>query len=202
MHGILHPSDVAHPSRRTVVLHGLGGMGKTQLAIEYAKVRRADYSAIFWLNIKNEDSVTQSYRWMAKRISDEYPFAPHVSALKDDSQPEEVVTAVKRWLDIRENKKWLMVFESYDNPKGPGNSNPSAVDIKHFLPDAYHGSVIVTTTLATVHVDGAHRIQVSKLEDVRESLQILAKFSRRPDAMNGRTLYIMTGIVLTTLFRS
>jgi AAA+ ATPase superfamily predicted ATPase len=34
-------------SRRVVVLHGLGGMGKTQLAIEYTKQHKDNYSAIF-----------------------------------------------------------------------------------------------------------------------------------------------------------
>ena len=53
-------------SRRAVVLHGLGGMGKTQLAIKYAKRHKNDYSAMFWLNIKDRDAVRQSFIRMAK----------------------------------------------------------------------------------------------------------------------------------------
>ena len=45
--------------RRTVVLHGLGGVGKTQLAIAFAKRHKDNYSAVFWLNIKDEDSLRQ-----------------------------------------------------------------------------------------------------------------------------------------------
>ena len=37
--------------RRTVVLHGLGGIGNTQLTVAYAKRYKDSYSAIFWLNI-------------------------------------------------------------------------------------------------------------------------------------------------------
>ena len=44
-------------SRRVAILHGLGGIGKTQLAVAYAKRYRDYYSAIFWLNIKDEISV-------------------------------------------------------------------------------------------------------------------------------------------------
>ena len=55
-------------SRRTVVLHGLGGIGKTQLTIAYAKRHRHNYSAIFWLNIKDEDSLRQSFAKVAKQI--------------------------------------------------------------------------------------------------------------------------------------
>jgi hypothetical protein len=44
-------------NRRTVVLHGLGKIGKTQLTVTYAKRHKADYSAIFWLNSKDKDSL-------------------------------------------------------------------------------------------------------------------------------------------------
>ncbi|KAH8197363.1 hypothetical protein TruAng_008456 [Truncatella angustata] len=44
-------------SRRVVVLHGLGGIGKTQLAVAYIKRYRDEYSAIFWFNIKDEASI-------------------------------------------------------------------------------------------------------------------------------------------------
>jgi hypothetical protein len=41
-------------SHRTVVPHGLGGIGKTQLSFAYAKRHKHNYSAIFWLNIRDE----------------------------------------------------------------------------------------------------------------------------------------------------
>ena len=47
-------------SRRIIVLHGLGGIGKTQLTVAYAKRHKDSYSAVFWLNIKDEDSLKQS----------------------------------------------------------------------------------------------------------------------------------------------
>src|SRR5882762_7596440 len=48
-------------SRRIVVLHGLGGIGKTQLAVAYAKRHKDNCSAIFWLNIKDEHFLKQSF---------------------------------------------------------------------------------------------------------------------------------------------
>ena len=54
-------------SRRTVVLHGLGGVGKTQLAIAYAKRHKDNYSAVFWFNIKDEDSLRQSFAKAANK---------------------------------------------------------------------------------------------------------------------------------------
>jgi AAA+ ATPase superfamily predicted ATPase len=46
MHELLH----SHSNRACVVLHGLGGIGKTQLAIKYIKRHKEKYTAIFWLN--------------------------------------------------------------------------------------------------------------------------------------------------------
>ncbi|GJD03140.1 NB-arc and TPR domain protein [Colletotrichum higginsianum] len=43
--------------RCTAVLQGLGGMGKTQLSIEYMKRHCSDYSAMLWLNARDETSL-------------------------------------------------------------------------------------------------------------------------------------------------
>jgi len=169
--------------RRAVTLYGLGGIGKTQLAIAYSKAHRAKYSAIFWVNIRDEDSVKQSYARIARRILREHPSASRLVTITDDSQPYEIVAAVKGWLEHRKNTQWLMVFDNYDNPKVPGNADPGAVDIRGFLPEVYHGSVIVTTRSSKVKV--GCQIRVGKLEDVRDSLRILSDASRRDGVMDG-----------------
>jgi hypothetical protein len=53
----IHMTLKGDGSRRAVILHGLGGIGKTQLSIAYAKRHKDNYSVIFWLNIKDEDSL-------------------------------------------------------------------------------------------------------------------------------------------------
>jgi shikimate 5-dehydrogenase len=45
-------------SRKTVVVHGLGGMGKTQLALVYAQRYKHEYSAVFWVNSKSKDTIS------------------------------------------------------------------------------------------------------------------------------------------------
>ncbi|KAL6242969.1 hypothetical protein RBB50_010069 [Rhinocladiella similis] len=57
-----------HACRSAVVLHGLGGIGKTQLAIKYATQHKEKYTAIFWLNANNKDSLELSFRHIAQRI--------------------------------------------------------------------------------------------------------------------------------------
>ncbi|KAI1316137.1 kinesin light chain [Xylariaceae sp. FL0255] len=149
-------------SRRVVVLHGLGGIGKTQIAVAYAKRYRDEYSAIFWLNIKDETSIQQSFTKVAKQILLRHPDASHVKALDLQQDQEKVVDAVKAWLSLPGNTRWLLIYDNYDNLK---------------LSNAYQGSIIVTTRLS--QVDLGYRVQVRKLESLHDSLEILATTSGR-----------------------
>ena len=169
-------------SRHTVVLHGLGGIGKTQLSIAYAKRHMDSYSAIFWLNIKDEDSLKQSFTKVARQILREHPSASRLSSVEIE-RLDEVIDAVKAWLSLPNNTRWLMIYDNYDNPKLPGNTDPTAVDIRKFLPESYQGSVIITTRSS--RVDIGHRIQIRKLENIHDSLEILSNTSRRKGLTNG-----------------
>jgi ATP/maltotriose-dependent transcriptional regulator MalT len=195
MHKTLSSKDI-NDMRRTIVLHGLGGIGKTQLAVAYAKRHRADYSAIFWLNIKDEDSLKQSFARVARRILREHPSASRLEAVTEDSKLDEVVDAVKRWLDHPKNTRWLVVYDNYDNPKLAGNTDRSAIDICRFLPEAYHGSIVITTRSAQVGI--GHRVRLDKLKNVQDSLQILSNASRREGVMDGK-LSLMLGDAELTL---
>jgi AAA+ ATPase superfamily predicted ATPase len=124
-------------SRRTVVLHGLGGIGKTQLAVAYAKRHKDNYSAIFWLNIKDEDSLKQSFARVARQILREYPLAGPLSSVDMKGDLDEVVDAIKAWLSLPYNTRWLMIYDNYDNPKSAKNTDPVAIDIRQFLPESY-----------------------------------------------------------------
>jgi hypothetical protein len=179
----IHEALRSDASRRTVVLHGLGGIGKTQLAIAYAKRHKDNYSAIFWLNIKDEDSLKQSFTNVAKQILRAYPSARWLSTV-DMKNLDDVIEAVKAWLGLPYNTRWLVIYDNYDNPKLVSNKDPAAVDITKFLPDIYQGSVLVTTRSSEVEI--GHLIQVTKLVDMRDSLKILSNASRREGIMDGK----------------
>jgi AAA ATPase domain len=170
--------------RRTVVLRGLGGIGKTQLTIAYAKRHKDNYSAVFWLNIKDEDSLKQSFAKVAKQILREHPSASRLSSMDTKENLDEAIEAVKEWLSLPNNTRWLMICDNYDNPKLAGNMDPAAVDIRKFLPESYQGSVIITTRSFEVKI--GHPIRIRKLEDVRDSVKILSNASRREGLMDGK----------------
>ena len=170
-------------ARRVVVLHGLGGIGKTQLTIAYAKRHRTEYSAFFWINSKDEDSIKQSFAKVARRILREYPSASRLAAVDMTGKLDEVVDAVLQWLSLPQNTQWLIAYDNYDNPKLSGQTNRTAVDIRQFLPEAYHGSIIITTRSS--QVDIGKRMRVEKIKDVRHSLEILSHASGRQGVLKG-----------------
>ena len=171
-------------SRRIAVLHGLGGIGKTQLAVAYAKRYRHNYSAVFWLNIKDIDLLKQSFVKITKQILRDHPSASQLSNLDMNENLDEVVDAVKGWLSLPKNTRWLLIYDNYDNPKIPGNKDAAAIDIRKFFPESYQGSVIITTRLAQVKV--GRQVPIKKLTNIKDSLQILANASGRQISLDGK----------------
>src|SRR4051812_49074348 len=162
-------------SRSYVVLHGLGGIGKTQLAITYARRHKEKYTAIFWLNANDEDSLKQSFRDVAQQVLRHHPSTSVLSSVDEDKDLNQVVSLIKGWLDLSQNTRWLMIYDNLDNLKAFRNPDKSAVDIRQFLPRSDHGSIIITTQ--SLQVRQGTRIYVQKLLDIREDLKILSNIS-------------------------
>ncbi|KAH8587619.1 hypothetical protein B0O99DRAFT_656320 [Bisporella sp. PMI_857] len=73
-----------HRSQSCVILHGLGCMGKTQLAITYARRHKEKYTAIFWLNANDEDSLKLSFRDVAQQVLRHHPSNSVLSSVDQD----------------------------------------------------------------------------------------------------------------------
>jgi len=179
MHQLLH----GHNTRSTVVLHGLGGIGKTQLAVEYIRRHKEKYTAIFWLNANDEDSLTLNFRDIAQQVLKYHPSTDVLASVNLEGNLDQVVNGVKTWLDHRDNSRWMIIYDNYDNPRTPSNPDSSAVDVRRFLPSSDHGSIIITTRSS--QVSQCQRIHVQKLPNIQEGLQILSNTSGRKGIENG-----------------
>ncbi|KAA6410089.1 MAG: nb-arc and tpr domain [Lasallia pustulata] len=165
-------------SQRTVVLlHGLGGIGKTQLAVTFVKEHRDTYSAIFWLNGKNEDTLKQSFAVMANRLYKEYPSSALLRTAAEAKDVDQIVVVIRQWLSAKENHRWMLVFDNIDNPKLPGNEDPQAYEVKSYFPETYQGSILITTRSSRLKIGKV--LSVRKLVDIRESIAILTSTSGR-----------------------
>ncbi|KAF4881285.1 Nephrocystin-3 [Colletotrichum fructicola] len=185
--------------RRTVILHGLGGMGKTQTTIAFAKKHRNDYSSVFWLDARDKTALKLSYQGLAQRIATETSSVTYINNALSSRDLDETVSAVKRWLDKPKNNRWLMIYDNYDDVKLRNRGSPSenetglqvgnendasetgskAYDIRPFFPDTEHGAILITTRSSSVKL--GQRVQLRKLADLEDSLAILASTSGRTD---------------------
>jgi hypothetical protein len=97
--------------RRPIVLviQGLGGQGKSQLALEYCRCWKgsSQFRGIFWVDATSRTTTMRGYESIAARLN-----TPVTHELPDpDSKREFVKEMLEKW-----NEGWLLVFDNYDRP--------------------------------------------------------------------------------------
>lgn len=165
----LHPRTMRTNQQR-VALGGMGGVGKTQLAIAYTERHQENYDSIFWLNATSELTLQASLRLVAGHIVK----AQDLESLND----EQVLARVREWLLNRRNTRWLLIYDNYDEP--------TQFDISRYCPYTSHGSVIITTRLPDHIQLSCNRIRIQPLSDIEESLDILRQRSKRQNVDDGK----------------
>jgi tetratricopeptide (TPR) repeat protein len=114
------------------VLHGLGGVGKTRLAVEYAWAHLDDYTAVLFAVAETPVLLAQNLAALC---------GPDGLDLPEQSATDEPVkvAAVVRWLV--DNPGWLVIFDNLD-------MEPAADAVTALLPQLRGGHVLMTGRLA------------------------------------------------------
>jgi transcriptional regulator with XRE-family HTH domain len=137
-------------SCRSCALSGMGGMGKTQTAIEYAYRYAPDYAAVLWANAGTEESLLESFAVIARILKLSGPYR---------QKQEDVVALVLNWLTI--HRDWLLILDNVEESRL----------VRRFVPASRHGSLLLTTRLPTLGTL-APCLELQPLS-VEESIQLL-----------------------------
>ena len=148
--------------QKVFILHGLGGIGKTQLAVEFARLYHRRFSSVFWLDWRSEDSLKRSVASCASRIPEGQILKTSRECFADGKGDlDAVVREVLDWLAKPENTDWLLIIDNVDREHNSRTSDPEAYDVKRYFSGADHGAVLITTRLAKLE-------QLGKLATVRQ----------------------------------
>ncbi|MER6914693.1 FxSxx-COOH system tetratricopeptide repeat protein [Streptomyces sp. NPDC000594] len=144
-------------------LYGLGGVGKTQVAIEYVHRFMADYDLVWWISAEQPDDVISGLAELAARLG-----AQGGEDMAAASQ--EAIDLLRRGVP---HARWLLVFDNADDPE----------QLKRFFPPQGPGHILVTSRNQTWSQYGdALAIDVFTREESVEHLQRRARGLTTADA--------------------
>lgn len=121
-----------------VALVGLGGVGKTQAALEIAyqvKDTRPECS-IFWVPAVSIESFEQAFLEIAALLQ-----IPDF----EDSKVDDIKQSVKRALSAESAGQWLFIVDNADDAKVLPGSESVTLDLSEYVPESALGSIIYTT---------------------------------------------------------
>ncbi|KAL7272487.1 hypothetical protein RUND412_004696 [Rhizina undulata] len=183
-----HPHNAieSSPGRKTAVLYGMGGIGKSQIALKYAHDYAECYTSILWIDANDFSSTIESACKCVEQIvahyvsksgaSPDYQAISNILGIpgKINSSGKIIkratnlaIEAVHTWLSATKNQGWLLLIDNYDKAEEK--------KLEKLFPTCDWGSVLVTTRLANLG-------RIGKLVEVEglgaeASLELLLKSS-------------------------
>ena len=159
-----------HSTTLTQAITGLGGIGKTQTAIEYAYRHRGDYRIIWWLRAEELTTLAADYAQLAIQLN-----LPEHKATEQAIQ----IQAVRSWLEGHTG--WLLIFDNAEERH----------DIRPYVPQIGPGQVLITSRNPIW--DGLGTTLPVELMQPQEALAFLAKRTHDLDPQAAATLAKMLG---------
>jgi tetratricopeptide (TPR) repeat protein len=109
------------PTAAIQVITGLGGIGKSRLAVEYAFRYGTAYDLVWWIRAEDQATLRSDYVELAQALG------------LPSGQDDQAVAALRQ--ELRRQRDWLLIFDNAEEPD----------DLFRLLPDRHPGHVLITT---------------------------------------------------------
>jgi len=123
---------------RTYTIYGRRGVGKTDIALEYAHTNPSGFEAIFWVNCETSVALRLSFTDMAVTLN--------IPGADRTGRHEENQLAVLKWLRTTP-RQWLLIFD---------NAERESI-LKGYWPVSVKGSILITSRKYYNFTNDAHR---------------------------------------------
>ena len=183
---------------------------KTQIALEYAYWLHEACSdmSVFWVHASNAERFRQAYTFIAQ----ECRVPGH------DDPTTDVLTLVKRWLEKKNHRRWLMVIDNADDTQlffgqqgGSETGSPPNHEgnLGRYLPECPHGAILITTRnkqTGSRLTKGKRLIEVGKMDEnetaqlLREQLDGVDAASSEFSALSSRLEHLPLALVQAAAF--
>lgn len=147
--------------QNVVAIYGLGGVGKTEMVLQYVYMNGREYNSVLWINAKSKTTMQLSFmQAMQDLVHVEAQNAPGANAdfskiafdlgiaglinekglldlpENDEGAVQRVVDGMKSWLAKDIHGTWLLIFDNHDAMDFP---------LRQCFPTCIWGSIIVTS---------------------------------------------------------
>ena len=152
-----------------IALHGMGGVGKTELAIQYAYRHKQSYYFVYSISAESRLSIISGYVSIAQQT--------HCVQIPDKASPEATAKSVVQWLQKNTTKSWLLILDNLDE----------ITDAKGLLPvGSPEHHTLITTRDDDVYGIPAEGLPVEEMDE-NEAIKLLLiecgpKISQDPNA--------------------
>src|SRR6267378_6415769 len=160
---------------RKMAITGLGGVGKTQIALEIAyqiRDKKPEFS-IFWIPATSVEKIEQAYMGIGERLG------------LQDVTPADMKKAVKDHLSSEKTGPWLLIIDNADDINIWKTSDGSSPALKTYIPRSKYGFVLFTTRNQQVATSlvGPEVISIHEMDD-KMATDLLRASLIRKDLVN------------------